>query len=66
MADIDKTITEYATEMSGGGMHIRYSDPEIERTNPLGEWIEQRQRRGIQVWRRRVIVMEDWVEVTEP
>ena len=54
-------ITEYATMMSGGGMHVRWDDPEVERIYPLAEWIPL----GGKVYRRRVIVVEDWEEVPQ-
>jgi hypothetical protein len=53
-------VTEYAIEMSGGGMHVRNPAPEIEKVYPLAEWIPHNQRDGGRVWRRRVIVVEDW------
>ena len=58
-------IIEYATQMSGGGMHIRWDDPEMERIYPLAEWIPAQQRFGGKVYRRRVIVVEDWEEVRQ-
>jgi hypothetical protein len=56
-------ITEYAQLMSGGGYHVRNSDPEIEAIYPLAEWIVHSQRFGGMVYRRTVIVIEDWAEV---
>jgi hypothetical protein len=56
-------IVEHAIQMSGGGMHIRYDDPEIERIFPLADWIRSNQRFGGKVYRRRVVVVEDWTEV---
>jgi hypothetical protein len=32
-------VTEHAIEMSGGGMHVRWNDPECERIYPLAQWI---------------------------
>lgn len=55
-------VTEHAQEMSGGGMHIRADG--LERVYPLAEWIEHSQRDGGRVWRRRIQVIEDWVEVS--
>ncbi len=37
-----KPETEHAQLMSGGGYHIRNSDPEIERIYPLAQWIKSR------------------------
>jgi hypothetical protein len=56
-------VTEHAVEMSGGGMHVRWDDPEMERIYPLAQWIPAQQRHGGHVWRRRIIVVEDWSEV---
>lgn len=58
-----ESTTEHAVRMSGGGMHVRTSDPEVERIYPLAEWIATRQRDGDKIFRRRVIVVEDWTEV---
>lgn len=60
------SVTEYGQLMSGGGVHVRNPHPEIERVSPLAEWITANRRFGGKVLRRRVIVVEDWVEVTEP
>lgn len=54
-------VTEHAREMSGGGMHIRAAG--LDDVYPLAEWIEHGQRNGGRVWRRRIQVIEDWVEV---
>ena len=59
-------ITEYAIEMSSGAMQVRNSDPEIEKIYPLAEWIPHQRRFGGKVWRRRVIVTQDWEEVKAP
>ncbi len=53
--------TEHALKMSGGGMHVRPTG--LERVYPLGEWIVDAQRVGYQVYRRRIIVVDDWTEV---
>jgi hypothetical protein len=49
--------------MSGGGMHVRNDDPEIERIYPLEQWIPAQQRDGGKIYRRKVVVVEDWTEV---
>ncbi len=59
----DEAIVEHAIQMSGGGMHVRCDDPEIERIYPLAEWIGHQQRFGGKVYRRRIIVVEDWRQV---
>lgn len=61
-----EAVTEYATLMSGGGFHVRNGDPEIEEIYPLAQWIPNERRFGGRVYRRRVVVVEDWEEVSEP
>ena len=62
MSDRDAEVTEYATRMGSGEMRVRYSDPRIERIYPLALWIEHQQSER-KVYRRRVVVIEDWTEV---
>lgn len=58
---------EYGTVMSGGGVQTRPTDPALERVAPLAEWIHlQRTVNQSRVVRRRIIVIDDWEEVTEP
>lgn len=57
-------ITEYGVLMSGGGYHIRWDDPEIERIYPTPKWAAHTIRTGGHVFRRRVIVVEDWEEMS--
>jgi len=56
-------IVEYAQLYAGGGMLVRYQDPEIERIYPLATWIEYQTRFGGRVYRRRIIVVKDWTRV---
>lgn len=56
-------VTEYGILMSGGGFHIRSDDPEVEKIYPLAQWLPRQRRFGGHVYRRRVVVVEDWVEV---
>jgi hypothetical protein len=56
-------ITEHAQLMSGGGFHVWNTEPHIEEIYPLAEKIKAGQRFGGKVYRRRVIVVEDWEEV---
>lgn len=58
-----KPVVEHAILMSGGGMQVRNGDPEIERIYPLAQWIRGQQRFGGMVYRRTVLVVEDWAEV---
>lgn len=63
---MSEVVTEYALLMSGGSMQVRNPDPEIERIYPVALWIEHEARLTHHVYRRRVIVVSDWEEVTEP
>lgn len=63
-AEAPEPVTEYGQQMSGGGFHVRVNDPAVDRVYPLSAWIEHRVREG-NCWRRRVVVVEDWTEVTE-
>lgn len=56
------TTTEHAVQMSGGGYLVRPTGPLVEKCYPLAQWIRGEQR-SRPVWRRRVIVVEDWAEV---
>ena len=56
-------ITEHAQLMSGGGFHVWNTEPYIEEIYPLAQKIKAGQRFGGKVYRRRVIVVEDWTEV---
>lgn len=55
-------VVEHAIKMAGGDMQVRNDRPDIERTYPLAEWIPDQQRFGGKVYRRTVIVVEDWRE----
>jgi hypothetical protein len=57
------TVVEHAVRMAGGGYHIRSDGQDIERIYPTEEWIEHQIRSGAMVYKRRVIVVEDWTEV---
>lgn len=56
-------LVEHATQMSGGGMHVRAEAPGLERVFPLAQWIAAKQGDGGKVYRRVVRVVKDWVEV---
>jgi hypothetical protein len=57
-------VTEYGLLMSGGGFHVRNTDPEIEQIYPVAQWIANEIRTRGRVYRRRVIVVEEWTEIT--
>lgn len=65
-AGAGETAVEYANEMSGGGLHVWNTEPDILEIYPLADKIRHGLRHGGKVYRRRVIVVEDWEEVTEP
>lgn len=54
---------EYAVRMSDGGYHIRSSSPEVERIYPLRQWVIDNRLNGDRVYRRRIVVIQDWHEV---
>lgn len=56
-------VVEHAVQMSGGGMQVRSGGAHIERIYPLADWIPAQQRFGGKVYRRTIIVVEDWTEV---
>jgi len=59
-------VTEHGILMSDGGFHVRNPAPEIERIFPAAEWIQHLIRSGAHVYRRRVIVVEEWIEIKSP
>lgn len=56
-------IVEYASEYTGKSMLIRYCDEQVESIYPLKDWIRNQQRFGGKVYRRKIIVIDDWEEV---
>jgi hypothetical protein len=65
--EISSATTEYGVIMSGGGVQVRPNDPVLDRHVPLDQWIDaERNVNRTRVVRRRVIVIDDWEEVTEP
>jgi len=65
--EISSTTTEYGVIMSGGGVHVRPNDPVIDRVAPLDQWIAaERNVNRSRVVRRRVLVLDDWEEVSKP
>lgn len=59
-------VTEYGQLMPGGGYHVRNPSPRIESMYPVADWIADERKHGRFVARRRVVVVEDWIEVLEP
>jgi hypothetical protein len=56
-------VTEYAVGYAGGSMLVRPNAEDVERVYPIAEWIPHHQRGGGKVYTRRVIIVDDWVEV---
>src|ERR1700722_15602026 len=63
MAGLERpAITEHAIQMPGGSHQVRNDAPYVEAIYPLALWIEGQQRDRGGVYRRKVIVVEDWAE----
>jgi hypothetical protein len=56
---------EHAQLFAGGSMLIRNADADVERVYPLAEWIGHETRKGGRIFRRKIVVIEDWSEVTD-
>jgi len=65
MPETDDVVVEHGQLYSSGAMLVRNGHPEIEKVYPLAEWIVNSKRDGGKVYRRQVIVVEDWTEVTD-
>lgn len=59
---VPEPVVEHAIMMPGGDMQVR-NHHEIEALYPLADWVSEHQRFGGKVYRRTVIVVEDWTEV---
>lgn len=60
----DEIVTEHAQEYSGGNMLVWPNDPELYEIFPLELRLKSARLNGGKTWRRRVIVVSDWEEVT--
>jgi hypothetical protein len=56
-------LVEYGLLMSSGGFEIR--PPDIEAVYPLNLWIKDKLRQGSHIYRRTVVVVEEWAPVNE-
>ena len=56
--------TEYGTRMSGGGVHVRWDSPQMDRIDPVGAWTKRKIGNGCEVVRRRVVPLGDWEDVS--
>lgn len=61
----DQEITEHAQLMAGGSMCVRPNDPECELIWSTDDWAQSMIRIGGKVFRRTIIVVSDWEEITE-
>jgi len=61
LADQEPAV-EHAQLYSGGSMLVRPATYDL--VYPLDEWIEHSTRHGGRVFRRTILVIEDWHEVT--
>ena len=50
--------------MSGGGFQVRNTAPHVQAIYPTAQWAMDEIRSGGHVYRRRVIVVQDWEELT--
>lgn len=62
---MSEIITEYGEELTSGGYQTWNTEPYIEKIYPLAEKIEAHRKHG-KVYRRRIIVVENWTEVDGP
>ncbi len=56
---------EHAQLFAGGSMLVRNPHPDVERIYPVADWIRHEQGHGGKIYRRRIVVIEDWTEVEE-
>jgi hypothetical protein len=60
----DKPLTEYGLLMSGGGFHVRNTSDRTEDIYPVAEWAVAEIRTGAQVYRRKIVTVEIWTQIT--
>lgn len=59
----DEPVEEVAIAYSGGSWLVRSNDPELEKVYPTEQYVEHAKGNGMSVFRRRIIVVEDWMPV---
>jgi hypothetical protein len=64
MCEPERTVTEYAELMSGGGFNVWNTEPYILDIYPLADKIKAGQRFGGVVYQRKITVLEEWTEVS--
>lgn len=62
--DADGGGIEYGLLMSGGGFQTRCDDPEIEKIYPTAKWAAHQIKSGGHVYRRRIVILQDWEEIS--
>jgi prevent-host-death family protein len=65
VAEAGPVVTEYGQVRKSGDCVVWDTAPYIEAAYPLAKRIENTRRDDGKVYRRRVIVVEDWTEVDE-
>lgn len=63
---MSEVTTEYGLLMSSGGFLIRNTDPMVEQIYPTPEWARNETFTGGHVYRRRIVIQEEWEEITDP
>lgn len=56
---------EHAQQFAGGSMLVRNPHPDIERIYPVTDWVRDERKNGGRIYRRRIVVLEDWTEIKE-
>lgn len=56
---------EYAQRFTSGDMKVMSDDPEVEKIFPLAKRIVHAREFGGHVFKRTIIIVEDWTEVTD-
>lgn len=61
--DAYSAVVEHAVRYTGGAMLVRNPSPDIEAIFPLDLWVTSEKRFGGKVYRRTIVVIDDWKEV---
>lgn len=62
--ELAEVVTEHGTS-DYGSLGMTVLSEQFEREYPLAEWLDHEIGKGRKVYRRKVIVIEDWTEVPE-
>ena len=63
---MSEEITEHALVYAGGMKLVRPNDRAVDAIYPTDDWIAAQVRMGATVVQRKIIVVSDWEEVTQP